>query len=98
VDDIDGSQAAVTVRFTYDGASYEIDLNQEHADKFDEAIGPYVQAARLLSRPRRPQPASPRRGRHDQSQVRAWAREQGLTVSERGRIPAEVLTRYEAAH
>jgi hypothetical protein len=98
VDDIDGSQAAVTVRFTYDGSSYEIDLSQEHADQLAGALGPYVQAARRASRPRRPQPASPRRGRHDQSQVRAWAREQGLKVSDRGRIPADVLTSYEAAH
>jgi hypothetical protein len=27
--------------------------------------------------------------------VRAWARAQGLTVSDRGRIPADVLRRYE---
>jgi hypothetical protein len=55
----------------------EIDLNHKHADQLAEEI----------SRPRRAQSTSPRRGRHDQSEVRAWAREQELKVAERGRIP-----------
>lgn len=32
------------------------------------------------------------------AQIRAWARENGLAVSERGRIPARVLDAYAAAH
>jgi hypothetical protein len=30
--------------------------------------------------------------------VRSWARETGLTVSERGRVPASVMTAYRSAH
>jgi hypothetical protein len=97
VDDIDGSEAVGTVRFGLSGAEYEIDLSREHADELTAAVGPYIAAARRVSASRRP--VKPVRApRHDQSEVRAWAREQGLKVSDRGRIPADVLSRYESAH
>jgi hypothetical protein len=48
--------------------------------------------------PPRPPARTPRPARHDQSEVRTWAREQGLKVSDRGRIPADVLAKYESAH
>jgi hypothetical protein len=96
IDDIDGSEAEGTVRFRFDGTDYEIDLNKEHADQFAEAIGPFVAAARKTSPSRRPARAGA--ARHDLSNVRAWARDQGIKVSERGRIPADVLAKYNAAH
>ena len=96
VDDIDGSEADGTVRFGLGGADYEIDLSKQHADQLAAAIGPYVQAARKVSSRRPVRGARP--ARHDQSAVRAWAREQGLPVSDRGRIPADVLAQYESAH
>jgi Lsr2 len=96
IDDIDGSEAEGTVRFRFDGTDYEIDLNKEHADQFAEAIGPFVAAARKTSPSRRPARAGG--ARHDLSNVRAWARDQGIKVSERGRIPADVLAKYNAAH
>jgi hypothetical protein len=97
VDDIDGSGAEATVRFGVDGADYEIDLNKKHADQFAKAIRPYIDAARKVSSSRRAARGS-RPARHNQSDVRAWARAQGLKVSDRGRIPADVLAKYEAAH
>ena len=97
VDDIDGSEAEGTVRFRLGGVDYEIDLNKKHADQLAKAIGPFIEAARRVSSSRRPARAS-RPARHDQSDVRAWARAQGLKVSDRGRIPADVLAKYEAAH
>ena len=97
VDDIDGSEADSTVRFGLDGADYEIDLNTNHADQFAEAIRPYIDAGRKVSSSRRPARGS-RPARHNQSDVRAWARAQGLKISDRGRIPADVLARYESAH
>lgn len=97
VDDIDGSDAEGTVRFGIDGAEYEIDLNKKHADNLAEAIRPYIDVARKVSSSRRAARGS-RPARHDQSDVRAWARAQGLKVSDRGRIPADVLARYESAH
>ncbi len=97
VDDIDGSDAEGTVRFGLGGTDYEIDLNKKHADQFAEAIGPFIDAARKVPSSRRAA-RGPRAQRHDQSGVRAWARAQGIKVSDRGRIPADVLARYEAAH
>ena len=97
VDDIDGSEAEGTVRFRFDGTDYEIDLNKEHADQFNRAIAPFVAAARKISPSRRPAQGA-RKGRPDLSNVRAWAREQGIKVSDRGRIPADVLAKYQAAH
>jgi hypothetical protein len=49
VDDIDGSDAEGTVRFGFDGADYEIDLNKKHADQPRQAIRPYIDAARKVS-------------------------------------------------
>jgi hypothetical protein len=97
VDDIDGSEADGTVRFGLGGVDYEIDLSKKHADQLEKAIGPFIAAARKVPSSRRPV-RSARPARHDQSDVRAWARAQGLKVSDRGRIPADVLAKYEAAH
>jgi hypothetical protein len=97
VDDIDGSEAEGTVRFGYGGTDYEIDLNKQHADQLAEAIAPFIAAGRKVSSTRRSGRRS-RGSRQDLSDVRAWARSQGLKVSERGRIPADVLAKYEASH
>jgi hypothetical protein len=97
VDDIDGSEAEGTVRFGFGGSDYEIDLNKEHADQFNAAVGPFIAAARKVSSSRKPARGA-RTARHDLSDVRAWARDQGIKVSTRGRIPADVLARYNAAH
>ena len=97
VDDIDGSEAEGTVRFGLDGADYEIDLNKKHADQLATTIRPYIDAARKVSSSRRAARGS-RPARHNQSDIRAWARSQGLKISDRGRIPADVLAKYESAH
>jgi Lsr2 len=97
VDDIDGSEAEGTVRFGLDGVDYEIDLSKKHADQLAKAVRPYIEAARKVSLSRRTAGGS-RPARINQSDVRAWARAQGLKVSDRGRIPADVLAKYESAH
>jgi hypothetical protein len=97
VDDIDGSEAAGTMRFGLGGHDYEIDLSQQHADELRAAISPFLAVARKVPSARRPARAA-RAARHDQSDVRAWARGEGLKISDRGRIPADVLARYESAH
>jgi Lsr2 len=97
VDDIDGSEAAGTVRFGLGGHDYEIDLSQQHADELRAAISPFLEVARKVPSARRPVRAA-RAARHDQSDVRAWARSEGLKISDRGRIPADVLAKYESAH
>jgi len=97
VDDIDGSEADGTVRFGLGGADYEIDLNKKHADQLATTIRPYIDAGRKVSSSRRAARGS-RPARHNQSDIRTWARSQGLKISDRGRIPADVLAKYESAH
>ena len=103
VDDLDGSPAAATVRFGYDGRDYEIELSEAHATELDEFLAPYLEHARRVSdggragRGRRP-PRQTRQPREDTQAIRRWAREQGYQVSERGRIPTDVVAAYQAAH
>jgi Lsr2 len=89
-----------TVRFSLDGVDYEIDLSKEHADELRGAFKRYVDAGRRVSQPargRRSQSSSGTR-RQDANAIRAWAKEQGHQVSERGRIPRNVVEAYEATH
>lgn len=98
VDDLDGSEAEGTVRFGLDGAEYEIDLNAEHAAALRQAIGTYAEHARKAGgAARRPARGGPRRARQDTTAVREWAKSQGLKVAERGRVPADVLAKYNEA-
>jgi len=100
VDDLDDGPAAETVSFALDGTAYEIDLSASNAADLREAFAPYVAAARRVTGG----PGSRRRGRRASSaaarpaDVRTWAAEQGITVGPRGRIPADVMAQYEAAH
>ena len=85
-------------RFSIDGRDYEIDLCLSHSDRFDEAVSSYASHARRASaRPMRAKRRTAAHRRHS-AQVRAWAKANGLTVSERGRIPTEVVSRYESTH
>ncbi len=98
-DDVDGSPDAETVSFGLDGVSYEIDLAAANKTRLAAAVAPYIAAGRKVSRGRRgraPQPTTG--GRVDRAAVRAWAREAGMAVSERGRISTQIMSQYEAAH
>ena len=97
VDDIDGSEAAGTVRFGLDGVDYEIDLNAEHTGKLHTALRKYIDHARKVGGNSKRSP----RGRHAGSAlpttaVRTWAREQGIDIKDRGRVPADIIAKYEA--
>ncbi len=103
IDDIDGGDADETVSFALDGVSYEIDLTTENAQELRDALAQWVASARKVggraAAGRRS--AAPRRASADKpdlTAVRSWARENGYTVSDRGRISGEVLAAYEAAH
>ena len=95
-DDIDGTEAAETIAFRVDGTAYEIDLSTKNAAKMRQAFGRYIEHARKAAGGRRS--GRPRRDRHFSSAVREWAKQQGIQVSERGRIPASVVSQYEEAH
>lgn len=95
-DDIDGTQAAETIAFRVDGTSYEIDLSGKNASKMRRDFDRYIEHARRVTGGRRS--GRPRRDRDRSSVVREWAKQQGIQVSERGRIPASVVSEYEKAH
>lgn len=49
-DDIDGSDAEETIRFTLDGKTYEIDLNKKNAAALRRALKPYIEKGRSAGR------------------------------------------------
>ena len=99
--EIEGNE---TVSFAFDGASYEIDVCSAHAKELQDTFGPYAEHGRRISAAgagaRRRGRARTRSGpgRERSSEIRAWARQHGHKVSERGRIPASIIQEYEAAH
>ena len=103
IDDIDGGAAEGTVRFALDGTEYEIDLNSKHTDELRSALGKYVSHARKVSgAARRGGRAAGRGGRGvgstlNTTEIRNWARAQGIEIKDRGRVPAEVVAKYQAA-
>jgi hypothetical protein len=102
IDDIDGGEASETVTFGLDGATYEIDLSDRNAAQLRDALAHWVGNARRVSG-RSTRPTTGRRGggsssSSDTTAIRAWAKENGYQVSERGRISSQVQEAYAAAH
>jgi hypothetical protein len=96
-DDLDGSPAEETMRFGLGAAEYEIDLNAANASRLRRQLAPFVEHARKVSRGQLARPARSSASRRSSAGVRAWAREHGIEISDRGRIPASVTKQYEAA-
>ncbi|MDT7741419.1 MAG: hypothetical protein QOE59_497 [Actinomycetota bacterium] len=108
VDDLDGGVAEESGSFGLDHVDYEVDLSGEHAEALRGVLAPYVAAARRTGgrRPARATPAArptpstsssgPGRSRSANAEIRAWAAEHGVTLSERGRLPGRVVEAYEA--
>ena len=102
IDDIDGAPADETVTFALDGVTYEIDLSAGHAAELRDALSKWIGHGRKAGRTAATAPRTPgRRTSADRAQlakIREWARESGYKVSERGRISAEVMAAFQAAH
>jgi hypothetical protein len=101
VDDLDGSDASETVNFALDGVDYEIDLSDKHADELREAVALYVGHGRRTGGRRKGgkrSSASASGSSASAAEIRAWARDNGWDVPERGRVSAEVREAYAAAN
>jgi nucleoid-associated protein Lsr2 len=89
---------AMTRAFSLDGRDYEIDLCEKHSQKFDEVLQRFADKARRathrVAKPKRRTTAHRQRS----ADIRAWAKRSGMEVSDRGRIPAQVIAKYEANH
>jgi hypothetical protein len=96
-DDLDGGPADETVRFGIGGAEYEIDLSNKNATAFRWQLAPFIDHARKTGRGQRRRPGRSASSRERSGGIRAWAKSQGIAVSDRGRIPASVAEQYEAA-
>lgn len=104
VDDLDGTAIADgeggTVSFSLENRSFEIDLTAKNAAQLHEALAPFIDAARPVRGNVRKESTRTRREKNgrDLALVRAWARDNGHIVSDRGRVPGPVIEAYDAAH
>ncbi|SDR21684.1 histone-like nucleoid-structuring protein Lsr2 [Actinopolyspora saharensis] len=112
VDDVDGSEADSTVEFGLDGVNYTIDLSADNAANLRDALAPYLSSARRTGGRKRTAKSTkggktrqssgnsqaPKAADRERNQaIREWARQQGMQVSDRGRIPAEIVEAYDKA-
>lgn len=89
VDDLDGTPAQETVKFTYRGKTYEIDLNRDNMAEFDSCMKKFVTKARGYG--------AGSDEDQDKQDIRKWAKTHGLKIGARGRIPGSVLREYYKA-
>jgi uncharacterized membrane protein len=107
-DDLDGKSIpdgkGGTVRFSLDRQDYEIDLSDKNAKAMREALRPYLQAARRAGgttrggRRRAGRSANGQSRGYDPKTVRAWAESQGIEVSQRGRVSADLVAKFQEAN
>ena len=85
------------MHFSLDGVAYEIDLNDANAARLRDTMAPYVGPARRTGGRSTSGRARGRgRGRHNRTaEIRAWARDNGHKVNERGRVPGDIVAAYE---
>jgi hypothetical protein len=97
-DDLDGTEASETITFSLDGAEYEIDLNETNARELRTAMSKYTSVSRKSAARGRLARRAGTGGAKDTKAIRAWAIANGIPVSARGRVQADVMERYSAAH
>jgi hypothetical protein len=97
-DDLNGEPGARTISFALESKTYEIDLTEDNIAALRAALAPWIDAARPAGTGRFPSPRRGSGGEPSAAEVRAWAREAGLSVPERGRLPDQVREQYAAAH
>lgn len=107
VDDLDGAEIpegkGERLSFGVRGTTYQIDLSPTNVAKFDKALRPFIEAATKVRATGRRGPArksDPKRSssREQLQAIREWARQNGYEVSSRGRISADIMEAFEAAH
>ncbi len=102
VDDLNGGEADETVTFALDGKSYEIDLSDSNAQKLRDSLADFVKAGRRTggraSSGRGKARGAASGGSQDTAKIRAWAKENGYSVNDRGRVPADIREAFEKAN
>ena len=103
-DDLDGGKADETVKYALDGVQYEIDLSEKNATKLRNAFADYISHSRRVGRGGvvvGGRAAARARGsaaadREQNKAIRGWAKRKGKAISDRGRIPQEIVDEYNA--
>jgi hypothetical protein len=99
IDDLDGREITdndePTVRFALDGKEYQIDLSDKNQEKLRKALAPFIDKAQRVGRNGK---AGKRTQVSNAAHIRAWAKDNGMEVPDRGRIPADVKDAYNQAH
>ena len=104
VDDLDGGTANETVAFGLDGTEFVIDLSDANAARLRDFLAPFVNHARRVGgRKQRASSAvagggAPKSSGDENQVIREWARSQGKTVAERGRLPQALVVQFQEAH
>ncbi len=100
IDDITGKESPEieTHTFALNGVNYEIDLASESYDALADALTPYIEAGRKVSRAKNGAARKSATDGPSAEEMRTWARESGYEVNDRGRVPRDIREAYEAAH
>lgn len=96
-DDLDGSPAEETLQFSMSGVDYEIDLSADNAARLRGQLAPFVEHARAAGAGHRRRSSRPASSRRQSAAIRAWAKQEGIQLSDRGRIPDLIVAQYDAA-
>ncbi|WP_406126101.1 Lsr2 family protein [Streptomyces sp. NBC_00989] len=98
-DDLTGAEGEDIAAHTFslDGVSYEVDLNPDSHQLLLDALAPFLKVGRKSGSAPRHRGSSTRADSPDPIKVREWAKSQGIEVNTRGRVPRNVIEKYEAA-
>jgi hypothetical protein len=107
-DDLTQEAGAEPRRFSLDGKEWEIDLTDASYKRLEDALAEFIAAARPVtsgtkakrSNTRKSTTSGRSRIRNDgrAKAIRAWARDNGYEVSDKGRIAPDVIAAYDTAH
>jgi hypothetical protein len=106
LDDLDGSDAVETVRIGWNGDWRELDLSKKNLASLSKSLDKYWNVSRPVSpngrssrrRPGRTSTSRSAKARRNPKLIRAWARDNGISVPARGRIPGDIERRYNEAN
>lgn len=98
VDDMDGGDAETTIAFVINGETYSLDLSAQNAAKFCAALQPFIEAAKERAARYESTLDAEMAGMEQRAAIREWARKKGMEVSDRGRIPQDIIDAYNQKH
>jgi hypothetical protein len=102
IDDLDGGEADEIVEFGLDGVTYTIDLSSANAKRLRDGLADFLPVARRSGgrKQRKATGTAPVKAtdKAEAQRIRDWARGEGHKVSDRGRIPQNLVIQFQEAH